>query len=111
MTRSRTELTACAGLAAGVVSLVLILLAATPWLSISGVLLLACIPTGAAVMCWIDSGEGAAQAGLILVVSLAIVALASTIMIWLTAWQPRVLLVLVAASLLSCGARLRRPSR
>lgn len=108
MSRSRTQLTAYTGLTASCLSAGLILIAPTHWLSITGVLLLACIPAGAAVMCWVDSGEDAAQAGLTLVVSLAVLAIASTIMIWATAWHPQWLFALAAASAVSCAARLRR---
>jgi hypothetical protein len=107
MTRSRTELTAYAGLLASVLAVALVLGTPTPWLALVGALLLACVPAGAAVMCWIDAGENAAQAGLTVAVSLTVLALASTIMIWLTAWQPRALLGLAGAAAISCVLRLR----
>ena len=58
-------------------------------------------------MCWIDTGENAAQAGLTLALSLTVLALASAIMIWLSAWEPRALLALAGAALISCALRLR----
>ena len=107
MGKSRTELTAYAGLLSSVLAVALILTAPTAWLALVGALLLASVPAGAAVMCWIDSGENAAQAGLILAVSLTAVALASAVMIWLAAWQPRALLGLAGAAGISCAMRLR----
>jgi hypothetical protein len=108
MSRSRTELTAYAGILASIVAVALVL--AAPWhpIALAGALLLACVPAGAAVMCWVDSGENAAQAGLILMVSLAVLAIASAIMIWLAAWHPQALFALAAASTVSCAFRLRR---
>jgi hypothetical protein len=58
-------------------------------------------------MCWVDSGDGPAQAALTLVLSLAVTAIVSAVMIWLSAWHPHVLLALAAASILSCVVRLR----
>jgi hypothetical protein len=60
--------------------------------------LLACVPAGAAVMCWVDSGESLMRAGLTLVLSLVVTAIASAVMIWLTAWHPRALLALAVAT-------------
>ena len=57
MSRPRTELTAYAGLASSILAVALVLGAPTPWLGLVGALLLACVPAGAAVMCWIDAGE------------------------------------------------------
>jgi hypothetical protein len=107
MNRTRTELTAYAGLVASFLAVALVLIAPTPWLGLIGALVLACVPAGAAVMCWIDSGENAAQAGLTLVLSLTILALGSAIMIWLASWQPRALLVLAGLAAVSCALRLR----
>ena len=104
----RTEWTAHAGIACSVVAAVLLLVAPWHWLALAGALVLACVPAGAAVMCWIDSGEDAAQAGLTLVLSLTVIAIASALMIWTGAWHPRVLLVLAGASTVSCAARLRQ---
>jgi hypothetical protein len=110
MTCSRTGLTARAGLGAGVLSLVL-LTAPIPGLSLAGVLLLACVVPGSAVMCWVDSGEGFAQAGLTLAMSLTVLALSATIMIWAQAWHPRLLAVSAVLSLASCGLRLLQGPR
>jgi hypothetical protein len=57
-------------------------------------------------MCWVDSGESLMQAGLTLVLSLAVTAIASAVMIWPTAWHPRALLALAVAGAVSCAARL-----
>jgi len=108
VTRSRTERTAYAGILCSVGAVVLLLVAPWHWLALAGALVLACVPAGAAVMCWIDSGEDAAQAGLTLVLSLTVIAIASALMIWTAAWHPRVLLVLAGASTVSCAARLRQ---
>jgi hypothetical protein len=107
MSTPRTVLTAYAGIFASVLSVALILGAPWHWLALAGALVLACVPAGAAVMCWVDTGEDAAQAGLTLAVSLAVVAIASALMIWTASWQPRVLLVLAVAGAASCVARLR----
>ena len=104
---ARTRPTAIAGLTAGVLAPLLVLAAPWHWLAIIGSLLLATVPAGAAVMCWVDSGEQLAQAGLTLTISLSLFALASTIMIWLAAWQPDALLALAGAAIVSCSARLR----
>lgn len=112
MTRTRTELTAYVGILASVASTAFVLGAPWHWLAFAGALALACIPGGAAVMCWIDSGEDAAQAGLTLVVSLALFTIASAIMIWLAAWHPSTLVALAGVCIVSCLARLRRaPAR
>ena len=108
MTRTRTEVTAYAGLTASVLAVALVLIAPTAWLAVVGALLFACVPAGAAIMCWIDAGENAAQAGLTLALSLTVLALASAIMIWLAAWHPRMLLVVAALAALSCALRLMR---
>ena len=107
MTRSRTELTAYAGILASVLSAALLLAAPLPAARLFGALMLACIPAGAAVMCWIDAGDNCAQAGLTLVVSLTALALLSATMIWVGAWHPRALLALAAAGAGSSTLRLR----
>ncbi len=106
MSSPRTQLTACAGIVGSGLSVALVLGAPSHWSALAGALVLACVPAGAAVMCWVDAGENAAQAGLTLAVSLAVVAIASAVMIWTTFWQPRALLLLAIASAASCGARL-----
>jgi hypothetical protein len=108
VTQSRTKQTAYAGIVCSVLAVVLVLAAPWHWLALAGALLLACIPAGAAVMCWVDTGEDAAQAGLTLVLSLTVIAIASALMIWTAAWHPQVLLVLAGASTVSCAARLRQ---
>ena len=108
MTQSRTERTAYVGVVCSVVAVLALLAAPWHWLALAGALVLACVPAGAAVMCWIDSGEDAAQVGLTLVLSLTGIAIASALMIWTAAWHPQVLLVLAGASTVSCAARLRQ---
>lgn len=110
MTRTRTELTAYVGILAGVASTAFVLGAPWHWLAFAGALALACVPGGAAVMCWIDSGEDVAQAGLTLVVSLALFTIASALMIWLASWHPSALVAFAGASIVSCLARLVRGS-
>jgi hypothetical protein len=108
MSASRTTATAYAGVAGCVVAVPFVLVAPWHWLALAGALVLACVPAGAAVMCWIDSGENGAQAGLTLAISLSAFALASAIMIWTAAWHPRALLALAGAGAISCVARLWR---
>ncbi len=107
MTRSRTAVTAGCGLTASVLAAVFV--EVPPWhaLNFAGVLLLGCVAPGAGIMCWLDAGENAAQAGLTLVVSLTLLAIASSLLIWLSAWHPSLLFVLAGASAVSCLARLR----
>ena len=101
-------MTAWAGIAASVVAVALILAGPGHWPALAGALLLACVPVGAAVMCWVDYGDGFAQAGLILVLSLAVTAIASALMIWLATWHPSELLVTFAGvSVVSCVVRLQ----
>ena len=102
---TRTGLTAWAGIAASLVSAALYL---APGLGpeLAGAFVLACVPAGAAVMCWVDSGDGIVQASLTLALSLAATAIVSACMIWLTAWQPRALFALAAAGVVSGVARL-----
>jgi hypothetical protein len=86
------------------------LIAAFPghWPALAGALLIACVPPGAAVMCWVDSDYGVVQAGLTLTISLAVTAIVTTVMLWLTAWHPKALFAITALSVLSCGIRLWR---
>ena len=108
--RTRTGLTAWAGIAASVAAVVLL---AVPGRGprLAGAFLLACVPVGAAVMCWLDSGEGLVQAGLTLVLSLAATAIVSAAMIWLTAWQPRALYAFAVIGVVSGATRLVRGGR
>ena len=107
---TRTGLTAWTGLAASVAAMAL-LLAPGRGPELAGAFLLTCVPVGAAVMCWVDSGEGIVQAGLTLVLSLAATAIVTACMIWLTVWQPRALYAFAAVGLVSCAARLVRGGR
>ena len=104
---TRTGLTAWTGIAASVAAVAL-LVAPGRRPELAGAFLLACTPAGAAVMCWMDSGEGLVQAGLTLVLSLAATAIVSACMIRLTAWQPRALYAFAAVGVVSCAARLVR---
>jgi hypothetical protein len=108
--RTRTGLTAWAGIAASVAAVALL---AVPGRApnLAGAFLLASVPVGAAVMCWVDSGEGLVQAGLTLVLSLAATAIVTASMIWLTVWQPRALYAFAAVGVVSCAARLVRGGR
>ena len=108
--QTRTGLTAWAGIAASVAAVVLL---AVPGRGprLAGAFLLASVPVGAAVMCWVDSGEGLVQAGLTLVLSLAVTAVVSAGMIWLTAWQPPALFAFAVIGVVSCAARLVRGGR
>ena len=108
---SRTGLTAWTGLGASVAALVLVLAGPKPGAALTGAFLLACVPAGAAVMCWIDSGDGLLQAALTLVLSLALTAVFSAVMIWLTAWHPAALLALAVVSIVSCAGHLARGAR
>jgi hypothetical protein len=106
--RIRTEVTASAGIVVSVAAAALVLAGPGHGPALAGALLLACVPAGTAVMCWVDSGDGVLQAGLTLVLSLAVTAIVSVDMIWLKAWHPDALLAVAAASVLSCGVRLWR---
>jgi hypothetical protein len=103
--RTRTGLTAWAGIAASVTAVVLL---AVPGRgpNLAGALLLTSVPAGAAVMSWADSGEALVQAGLTLVLSLALTAVVTAVMIWLTAWQPRALYAFAVIGVVSCAVRL-----
>ncbi len=104
----RAVLTAYTGILASVVGVALVLGMPGHWPALAGALLLACVPSGAAVMCWVDTGIGTVQAGLTLVLSLAVTAITSAAMIWLPAWHPKLLFVLAAVSSMSCAMRLSR---
>lgn len=105
-TWTRTQATAYAGVVAGVLSVGLVFL---PWppAALLGAFLLALVPTGAGVMCWFDTGETAAQAGLTLVISLAVFSLASAALLWTHVWNPRCLILLAALGGFSCARQLR----
>jgi hypothetical protein len=99
--------TAWSGIGASIASALLILLGAGHWPGLLGALLAATIPVGAAVMCWLDSGDGFAQAGLTLVLSLAATAIFSAVAIWSGLWHPVALFaVFLIGGAGSCIARL-----
>jgi hypothetical protein len=102
---TRTGLTAWTGIAASVAAVAL-LVAPGRGPELAGAFLLACVPVGAAVMCWVDSGEGVVQAGLTLVLSLAATAIVTACMIWLTVWQPRALFAFAVVGVASGAGRL-----
>jgi hypothetical protein len=103
-----TAVTAVAGICASIVAILLVLAFPGHWPALVGALLIACVPPGAAVMCWVDSDYGVVQAGLTLTISLAVTAIETAVMIWLTAWHPKALFALTVLSALSCALRLRR---
>ena len=107
---TRTGLTAWTGIAASLAAVAL-LLSPGRGPELAGAFLLACVPVGAAVMCWVDSGEGIVQAGLTLVLSLAVTAIVTACMIWLTDWQPRALYAFAVVGAVSGAARLVRGGR
>ena len=104
----RTVLTAWSGIVAGVPAAVLVVTAPGHAAALAGALLLACVPAGAAVLCWVDTGLGVVQASLTLVLSLAVTAIVSSVMIWLRAWHPDALIAVAAVSVACCGVRLWR---
>ena len=103
---TRTRATAWTGIAVSVVGVLLVLALPGHWPALAGALMLACVPAGTAVMCWLDSGDGVVQAGLTLVLSLTMTAIVSAVMIWLKAWYPGALVVLAVMSSAACGIRL-----
>jgi hypothetical protein len=111
MVRSRPKVTAYVGVAASALAVALVV--GSPWQgsALAGALVLACVPVGSAVMCWVDGGNAYVQAGLTLVLSLAAFALASSLMIWADAWHPFALLALAGVSAASCLARLAHERR
>ncbi len=106
MAADRPRLTAWAGAAASIMSGGLLLANPAAPATLIGALVLACVPAGAGVMCWIDAGDPGAQAGLTLAVSLAVFGLASAGLIWTAQWHPPALIGLAVLSLLSCLGRL-----
>jgi hypothetical protein len=108
--RARMELTAVAGISASIAALILVLLVPGHGPALAGALLMACVPAGAAVMCWVDSGDGVVQAGLTLVLSLAVTGITGAVMIWLHSWHPYVLYAFPSACILSSVVRLRDAS-
>jgi hypothetical protein len=89
------------------VAAALVLTGQEDWLALIGTLLLAMVSAGTAVMCWVDSGDGFAQAGLTLVLSLVITGISSAVMIWSAEWHPAFLFIAITAcSWASCITRL-----
>jgi hypothetical protein len=106
--RVHAAVTAVAGICASIVAILLIVAFSGHWPALAGALLIACVPPGAAVMCWVDSDYGVVQAGLTLTISLAVTAIVTAVMLWLTAWHPKALFAITALSVLSCAIRLWR---
>jgi hypothetical protein len=76
-------------------------------LQLVGGLLVGVAAAGCGLMCWFDSGDTTVQAGLILTISMSVLAIFATLMIWSHFWHPVVLLFAIAiASGIACGARL-----
>ena len=67
------------------------------------------VPEGSAVL--VVGGEGLVQAGLTLVLSLAVTAIVTAVMIWLTVWQPPALYAFAVIGVASCAVRLLRGGR
>ena len=102
---------AWAGLCVAVLAPLLVLVASNPQVRLLGILLFAGLGCGTGVMCWWDAGEGVAQWALAIVLSLAVYALAHTVMIWAHVWHPNAVLLLALPSGISCGLRLYRSRR
>lgn len=98
---TRTNITALAGSVSSVAAIGLVLLTPGHGPALAGALLIACVSPGAALMCWVDSGDGFVQAGLTLVLSLTITGITATAMIWLHSWHPYVLLIFPFTCILS----------
>lgn len=111
---ARPMVTAIAGLALATLPAATVLAFGHGTAALAAVLVFAVAGTGPGLVCWLDAGDGLAQAGLIVVASLTLFAGASTALIWLHAWTPSLLWILAAASVLSCLVRLhvfRRKAR
>jgi hypothetical protein len=106
MIAPRLVATAWLGLGVAILAPLTVLAIPSEAAGLVAVLVFACAAAGSGVWCWIDAGDGAAQAGLVLVTSLAGFALASTALIWLGAWEPSLLWLLGAATAASCLTRL-----
>jgi hypothetical protein len=104
---ARTEITALAGTASSMAAVCFVLLLPAHGPALLGALLMICVAPGATVMSWVDSGDGIVQAGLTLVLSLAITGITGAAMIWLHAWHPHALLAYPFACILSGIIRLR----
>jgi hypothetical protein len=106
MTAPRLAATAWLGLGVAIVAPLIVLAVPSQTAGLAAVLVFASVAAGSGVWCWIDAGDDAAQAGLVLVTSLAGFALASTALFWLGAWTPSLLWVVGAATAASCSTRL-----
>ena len=98
--------TATAGLVLAVVPVVTAIISGHGTAALVAVLVFAVAGSGSGLVCWVDSGDGIAQAGLVVVASLTAFAAASTALIWLEAWTPSLLAILAGASAVSCAVRL-----
>ncbi|MGD0698886.1 MAG: hypothetical protein ABSA02_03275 [Trebonia sp.] len=103
-----TAVTALIGISASIVAILLLFTFPGHWPALAGALLIACVSPGAAVMCWVDSEDGVVQAGLTLTISLAVTAIVTAVMLWMTAWHPKALLAVTVLSVLSCAIRVWR---
>ncbi len=105
---SRAVTTAALGVLLAVMPALTVLVVGSGTPALAAVLVFAIGGSGPGIVCWVDAGDGLAQAGLVVVISLTAFAGTATAMIWLDAWRPQLLWALAAASLLSCLARLVR---
>jgi hypothetical protein len=103
--------TAWLGIVVAVLAPAVVTVAGPGVAALAAVLAFAAAGAGPGVMCWIDAGDGYAQAGLVLVTSLAAFAFGATVLLWLGAWTPALLWALGAASALSCVIRLAAARR
>lgn len=81
-------MTAWIGAVGCIVGILFLVIGYGKWPGLIGAVLAAGIPVGAAVMSWVDTGNGFIQAGLVLILSLTATAICSAIMIWSAAWDP-----------------------
>ena len=105
---ARTAMTARVGLLVGTLAPIVVLV--SPWSTVGlvAMLLFALAGLGSGITCRFDAGDPYAQAALTVTLSLALFALAATILIWLAAWHPVALLLFAIPSVLSCLQRLTR---
>lgn len=103
---ARTTATAWIGVLVGILAPIVILLSRWPTVGLAATLVFVLAGLGAGIMCWIDTGDGFAQAAVTGALGAAVFALAAVSMIWLAAWHPTVLLLLAVPSVLSCLSRL-----
>jgi hypothetical protein len=106
--RARASVTAWVGVLVGLLAPIAILESRWPGLRLAATVIFVLAGFGPGIMCWVDTGEAWAQAGLTIAFSAAAFALAASGMIWLAAWHPMWLLALAAPSVLSCLIRLYR---